>query len=126
MQLQLYPAAKIIESLWFHDRRSNNKWKKNGIRCGMVATCMAVSLAGYSSVDNLVAIIGAVGCVPLAIVYPALFHWKLNTRKLDGNCKWVRLDLLVSGFGALGVVIAVCMAIRSWALSHFEYQKCDF
>ena len=126
VQLQMYPAAKIIESIWYPDIQSNSKWKKNAIRTALVAVCMAISLAGYSSVDNLVAIIGAVGCIPLAIIYPALFHWKINTRSSDVSFQWLRFDLFVVGFGVSGVLIAVCMATRSWILSHFQYQQCDF
>eukprot|EP00656_Telonema_subtile_P008590 TRINITY_DN14007_c0_g6_i1.p1 TRINITY_DN14007_c0_g6~~TRINITY_DN14007_c0_g6_i1.p1 ORF type:complete len:544 (+),score=106.78 TRINITY_DN14007_c0_g6_i1:128-1759(+) len=125
--LQLFPAAKIIENTWFPDRRSNNKWKKNAIRAGLVGICMGVSLAGYSSVDNLVALIGASGCVPLAIVFPALFHWKMQTR--PGGVKegqWFTPDLFVVGIGVAALVIAITMATRSWILSHFSYQKCDF
>jgi len=77
LPLQLYPAAILIESLWLPDRGSGHKWSKNAIRSGLLLLCMAVATGGYSSVDNLVAIVGALGCCPLATVFPALFHYKL-------------------------------------------------
>jgi len=125
--LQLFPAAKIIETNWFPDRRSEHKWKKNGIRCGLVGVCMGVSLAGYSSVDNLVSIIGAIGCIPLAIIFPALFHWRMATREggpQEGQI--ITHSLVIVIVGLIGVAIAVIMALRSWVMSSFEYQKCDF
>lgn len=79
LPLQLFPAVHILEprllprSL-FRRRRSGLKWRKNVVRCGLLLLCMLVATAGYSSVDNLVALIGALGCVPLALVFPPLFH----------------------------------------------------
>jgi len=74
--LQLFPVALIVEGLCFPDRHSGHKWTKNLIRIGLASLCVGVALGGYSSVDNLVSLIGAIGCVPLAIVFPALFHLK--------------------------------------------------
>lgn len=116
---------------------------------------MGISLGGYSSVDNLVSLIGAVGCIPLAIVFPAVFHYKV-TQQGTGSAsqsflspelseppmhssgeKIIKdgvfpehapaggmLDLVVAGIGALGVLLAVVLAIKSWISSDFSFQKC--
>ena len=73
--LQLFPIAIILEGLCFPDRNSGHKWTKNGIRAALTLLCMGVATIGYTSVDNLVSLIGALGCVPLAIIFPALFHY---------------------------------------------------
>ena len=76
--LQLFPAAKIIErGLGFAARNSDRKWAKNGVRAALLLACMAVSLGGYRSVDNLVSVVGSLGCVSLAITLPAIFHRKV-------------------------------------------------
>jgi len=85
LPLQLFPAVQILEPLFFphgtfRRRRSGRKWRKNIVRCGLLLLCMLVATGGYSSVDNLIALIGALGCVPLAVVFPPLFHRALVSR----------------------------------------------
>lgn len=75
--LQLFPVARIIERKLFPERRSGRRWIKNTIRSCLVFLSMGIALFGFTSVDNLVALIGALGCVPLALVFPALFHWRI-------------------------------------------------
>ena len=76
--LQLFPAAIVIErACGLATRQSSRKWTKNAIRVGLVLICMGISLGGYRSVDNLVSLIGALGMVPLAICFPAYFHYKI-------------------------------------------------
>ncbi|CAK0840627.1 unnamed protein product [Prorocentrum cordatum] len=99
--LQLFPAAGLVEPACFRggsfrQRRSGRKWtNRNAIRAGLLLICVAVAMGGYTSVDNLVALIGALGCVPLAMP--------------DSAC---------------AVLMAVVLAIRSWVSSTFEFQQC--
>jgi len=126
--LMIFPAAKIIEKHWFKDRQSGQKWCKNAIRAGMVAICMGVSIGGYSSVDNLVALVGALGCVPLSIIFPALFHWKLTTAEGSGHQdegKRFTSDLVLVAFGVCGLLIAVTTATTKWISgSGTDYASC--
>ena len=73
-----------------------------------------------------VALIGALGCVPLAVVYPALCHWRLRTR--PGGVQEGRIltkDMGIAIFGATGVGVAVVCAIRNWiAHGASAPQKC--
>jgi len=125
--LMIFPAAKIIEKFWFSDRRSGAKCQKNLIRAGMVAICMTISIGGYSSVDNLVSLVGAVGCVPLSVIFPALFHWKLCTSAGSGHPdegKSITADVFIFVFGVIGLMVAVIMATYKWINSTFEPVVC--
>jgi len=77
--LQMFPVVCIGEHHLFKEEKGW-KWAKNCLRALLVLLCMGVAVFGYSSVDNLVAMIGALGCIPLSILWPALFHWKLCTK----------------------------------------------
>lgn len=141
--LQMLPAARIIESTFAEESRSGWKWAKNMLRTALVALCIGVATLGYSSVDSMVSIIGAIGCVPLAIVYPALFHLKVNFSCCGGNqqallpqdpsqCAGNRgkpkgslfTDLSIVTLGALGVSISLTVAVGAWAHSSFHFQAC--
>jgi len=178
--LQLFPAVQILEPLFFppgtyRHRRSGRKWRKNLVRCGLSLLCMLVATVGYSSVDNLIALVGALGCVPLAVVFPPLFHHALVHRCKGGSRSNGKLepslppvpsglagllehqvphlpvstdplnaqhiatatkasaqkniggalsDAVLSGCGAIGVVLATVVAIFSWIQSDFRLQEC--
>lgn len=151
--LQMLPAARILEGSFAAESRSGRKAAKNVLRSGLVLLCMLVSIFGYSSVDNLVAIIGALACIPLAMVYPALFHFKVmhwpacsesslgavtgSTRTLCSTSSRrafatfgrrqlasAFLDLLIVGGGSVGLVLALFMAVQSWILTEFSPQVC--
>jgi len=85
--LQIFPAATLIESRWLAPSHSGRKWLKNFIRASLLLFCMLVALGGYSSVNNLVALIGAVGCAPLAVVFPPLFHLRVLQQARSEGCK---------------------------------------
>eukprot|EP00913_Durusdinium_trenchii_P014530 g13631.t1 len=131
--LQLFPAVRILEhSCSITERNSGLKWTKNLMRAGIVLLCMLVSLFGYTSVDNMVSMIGALGCIPLAITYPALFHYKVkhdfpvceqdgdseeSTSLLQDGCKpqVEKSDLAIVIMGILSTVTATIMAATSKA-----------
>mmetsp|Transcript_15127 Transcript_15127/g.26361 ORF Transcript_15127/g.26361 Transcript_15127/m.26361 type:complete len:706 (+) Transcript_15127:351-2468(+) len=73
--LMVFPAARIIEKRLFKKlRRSGYKWQKNAIRTMIVIFCLLVSIGAGEKVDKLVAVIGGLFCVPLALVYPPLLY----------------------------------------------------
>ncbi|GBG28506.1 Proton-coupled amino acid transporter 4 [Hondaea fermentalgiana] len=77
--LMVFPAARIIEKRLFKKlRRSGYKWQKNAIRTSIVILCLAVSIGAGEKVDKLVAVIGGLFCVPLALVYPPLLYLGAN------------------------------------------------
>lgn len=142
--LQLFPAVRILEhSCSITERNSGLKWTKNLMRAGIVLLCMLVSLFGYTSVDNMVSMIGALGCIPLAITYPALFHYKVkhdfpvceqdgdseestSTCLLQDGCKpqVEKSDLAIVIMGILSTVTATIMAVISWSSTDFHFQSC--
>ena len=44
---------------------------------------MLVSLFGYTSVDNMVSMIGALGCIPFLSLQVAIFRFQLKQRSSD-------------------------------------------
>eukprot|EP00434_Breviolum_minutum_P031164 symbB.v1.2.027562.t1/scaffold2838.1/size69213/3 len=134
--LQLFPAVRILERVCsFRERNSGQKWTKNLIRAATVVLCMMISLFGYTSVDNLVSMIGALGCVPLAITYPALFHYIVvrdfppcdqeGSQQADScKSKASTSDLVIVVLGILGTVTATVTAAISWITTDFRFQTC--
>lgn len=88
--VQLFPALRIMEERVF-DRASGRrdhltKWKKNFFRTGIVIICGLIAALGARNLDQFVALVGSILCVPLIFVYPAYLHWKsiANTRWAKG------------------------------------------
>lgn len=72
--LMIFPAANVLEKYFFEkQRRSGKKWSKNALRTLLVVSCATVAVLAGDSLDSLVAVIGGLFCVPLALVYPSLF-----------------------------------------------------
>ncbi|EGZ10200.1 hypothetical protein PHYSODRAFT_523337 [Phytophthora sojae] len=65
--LMLYPVINILESNLFPYQRVKGfwRWKKNAFRFALV--CL-------TALDNFVSIIGGFCSVPLAFIYPCIFH----------------------------------------------------
>jgi len=67
----------------------------------------------------------ALGCIPLAIIFPAIFHWKVCTA--PGGPQEGRiftLDLAIAIFGMMAMVIAVITAVMKWVTADFSAAKC--
>ncbi|KNC86427.1 hypothetical protein SARC_01433 [Sphaeroforma arctica JP610] len=122
--LMKFPAVKIVERNLFKDRRSGKKWAKNFVRMSMVFLCLGVSIAGADKIDNFVAIVGGLTCVPLAFIFPSLFHYKIccnspnspaffnysyNTLKMYS---WA--DVFIFIFGVLSMILSTGLAIGEW------------
>jgi len=151
--LQLFPAAIIVEhTVGLRGRASGRKWTKNMIRVGLVLLVMGISLGGYRSVDNMVSLIGALGMVPLAIVFPAFFHYRIayagrashSEQDLLQQTKQEMLlpaeavpsrqgpapigsafsDLLITAVGIVAALLAITLALKSWIYSDFTFQQC--
>jgi len=137
--LQLFPAARVLESSLLPDTRSGKKWTKNGLRSLAVVFIVVAAISGFNHIESVVALIGAVSCVPLAMVYPAIFHFKVcvlaKANAIDEGCSssdaevlgngdaggsqqskrcrtaaWS--DLAIVGLGSFGVMVAVVLALQ--------------
>ena len=113
--VQLFPAARIIETSLFGDRASGKrssatKWKKNAFRAAITVLCGLIALLGASDLDKFVALIGSFACVPLVYIYPALLHFKGVA-----DSRWAKVgdvSLMVVGFGAM--VYTTVVTVSRW------------
>lgn len=78
--LTIYPALRISETYLFSAKSGKNsrhtKWMKNSYRAAVVVALASLAIAGSSSLDKFVSLIGSVACIPLSFIFPALFHVK--------------------------------------------------
>jgi len=122
--LMIFPAANIVENTFLlPQRRSGKKWKKNFIRTMLVFMCLSVSILSGKNVDKLVAVIGGLFCVPLALVYPPLFYLKSGCAKAQespsgGNFSLWKLEtvpvIFTLAFGFLSTLISSYYALSAF------------
>ncbi|KAI9917006.1 hypothetical protein PsorP6_017199 [Peronosclerospora sorghi] len=107
--LMLYPVVKILEGYLFppHSQKGYWRWEKNGFRFALVCLTAAVAYFGEEQLDNFVALIGGFCSVPLAFIYPCLFHSKLVH---DGHI----LNNLVIVIGIFTMIFATYQALSTW------------
>ncbi|KAF7551310.1 hypothetical protein G7Z17_g5095 [Cylindrodendrum hubeiense] len=113
--VQLFPAARIIETSIFGERATGKKsaaikWKKNALRTALVGLCAVVSIVGASDLDKFVALIGSFACVPLVYIYPAYLHYKGAAEKT-----WVKmLDIVLIVVGLIGMFYTTMVTVSQW------------
>ncbi|KAM0418706.1 hypothetical protein ACHAPT_012405 [Fusarium lateritium] len=113
--VQLFPAARIIETSVFGERATGKKsiaikWKKNALRTAVVGVCAGVSIVGASDLDKFVALIGSFACVPLVYIYPAYLHYKGAAEKA-----WVKaIDVLLMVVGFIAMVYTTFVTVYQW------------
>ena len=117
----MYPPIKITERMIFQDdkgvpleRRSGKKWRKNAWRLVLVLLTGVISVLTTSALDHLVAVIGAIACVPLAFAFPAWFHLRTVAQEDGNSCKRV-VDFAIIVFAVLGSGVAFTSAVMDWA-----------
>nr|KAE8926204.1 hypothetical protein PF009_g23603 [Phytophthora fragariae] len=97
--LFLFPAVKIMEEMvGFPRRASGQKVAKNCFRAVAVLATVCIAYFGQDRLDLFVSIVGAFCCVPLSLVYPPLFHLKLNP---NASCMDKIVDTFVIIVGLL-------------------------
>ncbi|KAG0320105.1 neutral amino acid transporter [Podila horticola] len=95
--LQLFPAIRIMETCFFTKSGKYNlkvKWQKNTFRVLLLFVCAAIAIWAGEDLDKFVSIIGSVACVPLAYIFPAMFHYKTHP---DRKSRIVSVSLLIFG-----------------------------
>lgn len=109
--VQLFPAIRIIEGKIFGrvsgKKDLKTKWKKNAFRTFVVLVCTAVSIAGSSSLDRFVALIGSFACVPLVYIYPPLLHYK----GVASNKIVKAGDIMLMTLGFVGMVYTTVVTV---------------
>ncbi len=116
--VQLFPAARIIETSLFDEstsgkRSSATKWKKNAFRASLTVLCGLIAIVGASDLDKFVALIGSFACVPLVYIYPALLHfWGV------AGSRWEKGgDVLLMGVGFGAMVYTTAITVVRWVES---------
>ncbi|CAK7220953.1 hypothetical protein SCUCBS95973_004332 [Sporothrix curviconia] len=140
MPVQLFPAVRIIEGWLFRRRaRSSSsssssaaaagsdaaapvyyhcsgkrdpriKWAKNALRTAMVVACGAVAVLGAGHLDQFVALIGSLACVPLLFIYPPFLHY-LGLK--DESSALVRaLDIGLIILGTVAIIYTTIVTIK--------------
>eukprot|EP01135_Chromosphaera_perkinsii_P004986 Nk52_evm30s307 gene=Nk52_evmTU30s307 len=107
--LMIFPAIKIIERRFYKERRSGKKWQKNFTRFLIVLFCLFVAIVGKERVDQMVSLIGALSCAPLAMICPAVFHANVVGNDRDWYSKV--FDTFTIGFGVGGLFLATGVSI---------------
>jgi len=104
--LQFLPAARVIELWVFGEVTPDSlKWQKNMLRSSeMLGYAIAGALFAGPYFQKLLALIGSLCCLPIAFIYPALFHMRLCSPSLKQKV----LDALMV---ALGIV---AMSFSLW------------
>ncbi|KAE9326012.1 hypothetical protein PF008_g16754 [Phytophthora fragariae] len=107
--LMLYPVVKILEGYLFptHRQKGYWRWEKNGFRFALVCLTAAIAYFGKEELDNFVALIGGFCSVPLAFIYPCLFHSQLVN---EGRT----LNNIVIAVGIFTMTFATYQAVSTW------------
>lgn len=85
--------------------------QKNFERALLVLLALVAAVVGGSSLDNFVSLIGAVACVPLAFIFPAMMHFKAFPDQ-----SWLRRwsDVFFTVFGCGVLVFATYVCLSTW------------
>lgn len=74
----MYPAHIVIESYIFKGWPKSRKrmMLKNVVRVIVVAISVVFTIALKKKIDKFLSILGAVACIPIAFIFPSVFHLK--------------------------------------------------
>ncbi|SPJ71446.1 probable AVT3 - involved in amino acid efflux from the vacuole [Fusarium torulosum] len=113
--VQLFPAARIVETSIFGERATGKKssaikWKKNALRTLLTGVCVGISIVGASDLDKFVALIGSFACVPLVYIYPALLHYKGAAQTTRAKV----IDIVVMVVGFIAMVYTTLVTVYQW------------
>jgi len=102
-------------------RRKKNFWawssmKKNIFRAILVLLMACVSIIGETQFDHFVSLIGTTCCIPIAFIFPALFHYNLCATKI-----WTKaIDATLVTVGVIMMVGATGVNIWGWVIAKPE------
>ena len=78
--VQLYPAVKIFDSNFIKCKK-NKYLYGNIIRTIVVIVTIVIGIASINKFANLMALAGCIVCTPIALIFPAIFHYMLFHKK---------------------------------------------
>ncbi|KAK9728394.1 hypothetical protein K7432_001108 [Basidiobolus ranarum] len=121
--LMMFPAVRIIEQATFGRKTGKYSTKiktgKNVLRASLCALASAIAYAGSSNLDNFVALIGAFACIPLAFIFPALFHLKAVASHPLSKLG----DITLIFFGLCTMVFVTINTLATWSTTP-EGNRC--
>ena len=109
--LAIFPANKVIETCLYGEEgkiNMNHSLKIN--RTILVVSTIAIGLYFEEKLDRVMCIVGTLGWIPLAFIFPAIFHIRLHAR----NKKQICLDLLIIILGLCIVFYVTGKIIFTW------------
>ncbi|KAI9233869.1 MAG: transmembrane amino acid transporter protein-domain-containing protein [Podila humilis] len=110
--LQLFPAIRIMENGIFTRSGKYNmlvKWQKNFFRIFALIVCAGIAIWAGEDLDKFVSIVGSVACIPLAYIFPAMFHYKTHPNKTTRV-----YDVILCAFGVITMIYTTGNTIYSW------------
>jgi len=111
--LQLLPALRIVEGCFFAPSRPMtwDKHVKSTFRIVFVGLVAGISIAGATSLDHFVSLIGALCGLPLAFIFPAICHHRLVATPWSVAAI---MDMALILFGAVVTVLVSANTIMTW------------
>lgn len=128
--LQLFPAIKIGESMFFrhkgkpgskkkdkdgklyhHSGKYNPqvKWLKNIFRAASVTVVCFIAYLNADNIDKFVSFNGCFACIPLVYIYPPLIHLRSVTKKIEKST----MDKILPIFDYVLIVVGIVTVIYS-------------
>ncbi|KAI8062106.1 transmembrane amino acid transporter protein-domain-containing protein [Gongronella butleri] len=111
----LYPALSIVEHILFNENQRGRihwkyKWMKNLVRSLIPIVCATISyLIGSDGLNKFVALVGSLCCMPLAFIFPGLFHYKISK-----STRQKAMGVIVTLWGFAVMIFTLIINIRSW------------
>ena len=94
-------------------------WKVNAFRSAVVGVTLLVAYGGASQLDNMVSLIGAFCCTPIAFIFPAWFHAVMVARPTGR--RWAEAaDWAIVALGCAILAFSSYMAVTSWSRTVFN------
>lgn len=112
--IMLFPAIKIMEHYLFRHKTKGFRLTmiKNAFRTLVVCFTVAVGIGAAESFENFIALIGGLCMVPLAFVYPAVFH-AVIMKDFVTRLK-VTLDYFIIAVGLFCMLAVTAIGVRNW------------
>jgi proton-coupled amino acid transporter len=112
--LMLFPVIQVAEARVMSslpkakpEESQKRMWQRNGVRSAIVLFTGVLSILLGGSLDNLVALVGALCSLPLAFIYSSAFHDKI----VGGHST---RDKTIAIFGVIAMIIATTFSIATW------------
>lgn len=94
-------------------------WQKNAFRAFLAVVLVIVGIIGSSELDSFVSMIGSLCMIPLAFIYPPLFHYKLVATTTFEKVT----DLVILVFGVLSMIMSTIVSVWQWIFAPKSHSR---